>query len=99
MFGGYPMRILTAVLMIAALTVSAHAQSGRQLTRPKEEPKPKVDDKGYESALKNAGTQGQAFDPWRTVREPPATAADPPVAKDPKAKTKTKTTSRSTAKQ
>ena len=91
------MRILTAVVMIAALTVSAYAQSGRGLTRPKEEPKPKVDDKGYESALKNAGTQGQAYDPWRTVREPPA--ADPPVAKDPKAKGKTKTTSRSTAKQ
>ncbi len=92
------MRILTAFLMVLALTASAYAQAGRGLTRPKEEPKPKVDDKGYENALKTMPGQGQeqGYDPWRTIREPPS-AKDPP--KDAKSKSKTKTTSRSTAKQ
>jgi len=92
------MRVLTALLMILALSISAYAQAGRGLTRPKEEPKPKIDEKGYENALKNVPGQGQeqGYDPWRTIREQPP-AKDPP--KDAKSKSKTKTTSRSTAKQ
>ena len=94
------MRILTALLMIAALTVSAYAQAGRGLTRPKEEPKPKIDEKGYENALKNVPGQGQeqGYDPWRIIREQPP-AKDPLKDKEAKSKSKTKTTSRSTAKQ
>jgi len=92
------MRILTAFLIMAALTASAYAQAGRGLTRPEEVPKAKVDDKGYESALKNVQGQGQdqGYDPWRNMRgqQPPANPQ-----KDTKAKQKTKTTSRSTAKQ
>lgn len=92
------MRILTAFLIMTALTASAYAQAGRGLTRPEEEPKAKVDEKGYESALKHVPGQGQqqGYDPWRIVREPPP-VKEPP--KDAKSKSKTKTTSRSTAKQ
>jgi hypothetical protein len=69
------MRSFFVAMIILALAVPAAAQSRgggkHQGSREKSEPrKPKVDEKAAQSALDKL--PDKKFDPWQTVREPPA---------------------------
>ena len=63
------MRIVVAALIFATLTIPSYAQN-RGSAPPVEPPKIKVDEKAYQSAVKQMGDQGKVYDPWRNVREP-----------------------------
>jgi hypothetical protein len=70
------MRSFMVALLVAGLAVPAAAQGmpgsdkrHRGTVEKSEQPKPKVDEKAYQSALDKL--PDQKFDPWRTVRETP----------------------------
>jgi len=68
-------RVAIVAASIACLTVPAFSQGltkGRHATEQQaEQPKPKVDDKAYKSALDKMPDKKEPFDPWQSVREKP----------------------------
>lgn len=73
---GSGMRSFIVALIIVGLAVPAAAQGmpggdkrHRGNAEKKEQRKPKVDEKAYQSAIDKL--PDQKFDPWRTVRETP----------------------------
>jgi hypothetical protein len=73
------MRYLIAALLIAGLVLSAHAQGMSGMSsgmggkghhgQRGDQPKRKVDDKAYKSALEKL--PDKKFDPWGSIRDTP----------------------------
>jgi hypothetical protein len=76
-------KLLAAVAMIAAVIGPAYAQ-GKKGPGPNtemgkqdevEKKRAKELDKAYNDTMKHTGTTAKPYDPWQTVRSPPAPAA------------------------
>jgi hypothetical protein len=75
------MRIFVVALMIASVTLPAHAQmgggrgAGKGATKATSDPdaakKKAAEDKAYNDALKNIPAPNKPFDPWAGIRDSP----------------------------
>lgn len=72
------MRTFVAAIMIASLAGSAYAQDamggkrggrGHRAQNTEQQPKKKVDDSAYKSALKSIPDQALPSDPWGNLRK------------------------------
>jgi len=71
------MKSVLAAIMIALLTVSAHAQSTgsrggkrhqQDAQKSEDKGKKKVDEKAYQNALKSIPNSNEKPDPWKSMR-------------------------------
>jgi len=63
--------IATLILSLLATPIYAQGRRGQQADdKPKQDNKPKVDDKAYKAALERIPEPKEKYDPWGVARPP-----------------------------